>query len=137
MNLFDSIEWMEIAEQDLFSAKILNEHYRKPVEVICHLCAQSAEKHLKGFITYHDLEPDKTHNLHNLLKVCINIDDSFNNILAECNFINKFTTNIRYPHRREVSETDADHCIRCVEKIMTFPLIKNLIDATKDSSNQN
>ena len=137
MNLFDAVEWVKIAEEDIYSAKILIVQVRKPLEIICYHCAQTAEKLLKGFITYHDIEPQKTHDLIALLKMCKNIDDSFDEISKECNFINKAGTDIRYPKRIEINESDTNYCIKAVEKIMDFTPIKNLInEVEKFISNQ-
>ena len=132
MNLFDSVEWVQIAEEDLYAAKILFKQIRKPLEIICYHCAQSAEKYLKGFLTYHEIEPEKTHNLINLWKVCVEIDDSFDIINKECSFINKYISTIRYPNRAEVDEAITKLCIKSVEKIMAFPPIKNLIDEVEN-----
>ena len=66
MNSNDVKEWMIIADADFDSARILNESVRKHREVICYLCAQSAEKYLKGYLTCNNIIPQKTHNLGNL-----------------------------------------------------------------------
>ena len=44
MKIKDVIEWIMIADEDLYSAKILSEQIRKPYEIICYHCAQSVEK---------------------------------------------------------------------------------------------
>ena len=72
MKIKDVMEWIHIAEDDLYSAQILYEQARKPYEIICYHCAQSIEKYLKGFLTYNDIVPEKTHNLLLLLELCIN-----------------------------------------------------------------
>ena len=43
MNIEEVIEWFEIAEEDLYAAKSLNNLHRKPLEIICYHCAQSAD----------------------------------------------------------------------------------------------
>jgi HEPN domain-containing protein len=40
--------WRQLAENDLYSEKILNEATRRPYEIICYHCAQATEKYLKG-----------------------------------------------------------------------------------------
>jgi hypothetical protein len=47
MNNENAKEWLQLADDDLYSAKILNEANRKPYEIICYHCAQAAEKYLK------------------------------------------------------------------------------------------
>ena len=66
-----------------------------------------------------------------ILDVCIGIDTHFSNIRRECTYVNKYATDIRYPHKYEVNEADASSCINAVEKIMDFPPIKELIAETQ------
>ena len=136
MNLFDAIEWIKISEEDLYSAKILMNQVRKPLEIICYLCAQSAEKLLKGFITYHNIEPKKTHDIIVLWNICMSIDNKFKTIKRDCVFVNNYISDIRYPNRSEVDEAIAKHCIKCVEKIMVFLPIKNLINEVENRIEQ-
>ena len=57
MNNENVIEWLQLADEDLYSAKILNEAARKPYEIICYHCAQAAEKYLKAYLTYQNIIP--------------------------------------------------------------------------------
>ncbi|MDR1153928.1 MAG: HEPN domain-containing protein [Bacteroidales bacterium] len=106
MNINDVKEWMMIADADFDAAKILNESARKHREVICYLCAQATEKYLKCCLTYHDIIPQKTHNLVLLNDRCIETDNSFEEIRMECGFINRYVNEIHYPYRIEVYEED-------------------------------
>ena len=63
MNIDDVKEWIEIADNDFDSAKILNEAARKHYEIICYLCSQAVEKYLKGYLVFMDVVPKKTHDL--------------------------------------------------------------------------
>ena len=126
MNINDVKEWMIIADDDFDSAKILNESVRKHREVICYLCAQSAEKYLKGYLTYNNVIPQKTHNLVLLNDKCIEIDNSFDSIKNECGFLNRYVNEIRYPYRIEVYEEDVIYVIQSVEKIRSFDILKKI-----------
>jgi len=126
MNTNDVIEWLTIADSDFDSAKILNEAERKHFEVICYLCAQSAEKYLKGYLIFSDIIPQKTHNLLHLNNICVEIDSNFVNINASCYFLNRFANDIRYPHLYEVTENDVHFAIASVEKIRNFQPILEL-----------
>jgi HEPN domain-containing protein len=128
MKIKDVIEWFEIAEDDLYSAQILYEQVRKPYEIICYHCAQSTEKYLKGFLTYNDVIPEKTHNLLLLLELCIGRDVSFGNIRTECSLLNKFTNEIRYPHKIEINKEDVDYSVNAVKRIKSMEPIKKIID---------
>ena len=125
MNIEDVAEWIKIADADFDSAEILNQSFRKHNEIICYHCAQAAEKYLKGYLEYKDIVPEKTHNLTYLNSICIDLDKSFIDIKIECDFLNRFANDIRYPHRYEVDESDVLFSIDAIEKIKK---IKPLID---------
>jgi HEPN domain-containing protein len=126
MKINDVIEWIQIAEDDFYSAQVLNEAVRKPYEIICYHCAQAVEKYLKGFLTYNGIIPEKTHNLLFLLELCIEKDNNFENIRTECSLLNKFTNEIRYPHRIEIKEEDVNYSISAVDRIRNIESIENL-----------
>jgi len=137
MKINDVIEWIQIADDDLYSAKILNESFRKPYEIICYHCAQAAEKYLKGYLAYNDIIPQKTHNLLFLLEICIEKDNGFDIIRTECGLLNRFTNEIRYPHRIEVKEEDVSYSIRAVERIRDLEPIKKLRDLEQNENLKN
>ena len=117
MKIDDVKEWLEIADKDFDSAILLHEAVRKHHEIICYLCAQAAEKYLKGFLVYNNIIPQKSHDLRFLHNCCFDIDNTFNEIITECAFLNKFANDVRYPHKYEVTEAESNYSIRAVEKI--------------------
>jgi len=132
MNTEDVKEWLTIADNDFDSAKILNEAVRKHFEIICYLCAQAVEKYLKGYLIYHDIIPQKTHNLLFLNNLCVEKDNDFINIQTLCDFLNRFANDIRYPHKYEVTEEDVNFSIKAVEKIRNS---KPILDLRNEISN--
>jgi HEPN domain-containing protein len=126
MNINDVKEWMIIADDDFDSAKILNESVQRHMEVICYLCTQATEKYLKGYLTYNDILPQKTHNLVLLNDKCIEIDSNFEEIKMECGFLNRYVSEIRYPYRVQVYEEDVIYVIKSVEKIKNMSALKRI-----------
>jgi HEPN domain-containing protein len=133
MNIEDVLEWIKIADDDFDSAEILNQAKRKHYEIICYHCAQAVEKYLKGYLEYIDIISEKTHNLTYLCSICMDNDNRFINIKAECDFLNKFANDIRYPHRYETNENDVNFCIHAVKKIKDFELINDLRNIKEDT----
>ncbi|GHV77972.1 hypothetical protein AGMMS49942_27930 [Spirochaetia bacterium] len=127
MEIEDVMEWIQLADDDLDSAKILNEALRKHNEIICYHCAQSTEKYLKAYLTWKDTVPEKTHNLLFLNKLCIEKDNEFQKINTLCDFLNRFANDIRYPHKYEVIENDIDFSINAVETIRNIKPIIEII----------
>ena len=127
MKINDVIEWLQIADEDIYSAIKLNESDRKPKEIICYHCAQAMEKYLKGYLAYNDIMPEKTHNLLYLLELCIKINNCFATIRTECSLLNRYTNEIRYPHRIEIIEGDVNYSINSIEKAKNLDPIKEMI----------
>ena len=137
MKIKDVMEWLQIADDDLYSAKMLNELVRKPYEIICYHCAQAVEKYLKGFLTYNDITPQKTHNLLLLVDLCAENDNSFENVKTECRVLNRYTNEIRYPHRIEIYIEDVNYAIKAAEKIRDIEPIKKITEIINEASINN
>jgi HEPN domain-containing protein len=134
MHIEDVKEWLRIADDDFDAAIILNESARKHYEIICYLCAQAIEKYLKGYLAWNDIIPEKTHNLAYLNRICADKDKIFENVKTECDIINRYGNDIRYPHKYEVNESDVNFSINAVEKIKN---IEPLIDIRNKVYNEN
>ena len=132
MNIEDAIEWFRIADNDYDSAKLLNEAVRRHFEIICYHCSQAVEKFLKGYLFYHNILPKKTHDLPYLNNLCVEIDHNFAIIKTECDFLNRFANDIRYPNKHEVCESDVKFSINAVEKIRNFKPILVLRNFTNN-----
>jgi HEPN domain-containing protein len=92
------------------------------------------EKYLKGYLTWNDIIPEKTHNLTYLNRICIEKDKAFKNIKTECDILNRFSNDIRYPHKYEVDESDVNFSINAVEKIRNMdPLINVQTEINKNT----
>lgn len=134
MKINDVKEWLQIADEDVYSAKILNESIRKPKEIICYHCAQAIEKYLKGYLSYNDIIPEKTHNLLFLLELCLNINNGFEIIRTECSLLNRYTNEIRYPHRIEIHDDDVNYSIKAIERIRNIEPIKEIIKIVNENN---
>jgi HEPN domain-containing protein len=134
MDIEDVKEWLMIADDDFDSVKILNESMRKHNEIICYHCAQSIEKYLKAYLTFNDIVPEKTHNLLFLNNICMEKDKKFEEIMAECSYVNRFGIDTRYPRRIETKDEDVIFSINAVEKVRTIEPIINLRDKIIDKN---
>jgi HEPN domain-containing protein len=118
-------EWLRLADDDLYSAKILNEAIRSHYEIICYHCDQATEKYLKGYLTFRGIILKKTHDLVLWYNLCIEKDTEFQNIKTVCEFLNRFVNDIRYPHKYEVNENDVNFSISAVEDVKRLkPIIE-------------
>jgi HEPN domain-containing protein len=111
-------EWLEKADEDYrFAASIVNEStfYAQ----ICFHFHQAGEKFLKAFIVAHDLEFKKIHDLPVLLKMCSEKNSALNSLLSDCNFLNRFYIDTRYPVHWPSNYTKdvALEAMKCVDRI--------------------
>jgi HEPN domain-containing protein len=90
-------QWFFLADEDLRAAELLSKHYPPPDSIICFLCQQSAEKHLKGFLFENNAEPPKIHDLIELLERCKQISPEFSAMNLPCSFLNQYSVTPRYP----------------------------------------
>jgi hypothetical protein len=63
-----------------------------------------------------------------LHELCVEKESSFEIIRTECSLLNRFTNEIRYPHRIEVNEEDINYSIDAVDRIRNLEPIKILRD---------
>ena len=90
-------EWVAYSNNDLEVVHQLLTFHPPKLEIICYHCQQSAEKILKAFCLYSDIEPPRTHNLKFLREKCEEIDKSFMELINECNRLNIYSVQPRYP----------------------------------------
>jgi HEPN domain-containing protein len=95
-------EWLSFAENDLTSAEYLLGKCPAPVEIICYLCQQSAEKSLKGFLVSNGVMPPKTHNLIELYNLCEPFNAGINTVMTQCDDLNVYSVRPRYPREMTI-----------------------------------
>ena len=113
-------EWIKYANKDLAAVNILISHSPLQLEIICYHCQQSAEKMLKAFLIYSGIQPAKTHNMIELLDGCEKIDNDFTKIFDNCNRLNPYSIQPRYPFGLEIDEAIMQLAVKDCEAIMEF-----------------
>lgn len=91
------LAWLAKARSDLATARILIEGNERHLDTGTYHCQQAAEKALKGWLTYNEIEFRKTHDLIELLAQCIDIQPSFTPLTERARFLMPFATQFRYP----------------------------------------
>lgn len=115
-----SREWQRLAEMDLLSAEYLIKMYPVPIEIICYHCHQSAEKYLKGYLVFHEINPPKTHDLNQLQKLCSNLSESFAVIADQCSDLTAYGVQPRYPMQLILEERDMNEALISAKAIRDF-----------------
>jgi HEPN domain-containing protein len=120
------MEWKRLSDMDLSIANHLFELHRPmPIEGICFHAQQTAEKMLKCFLVYNEIEPPKIHDMRELIEMCIEIEDGFNVIYNESTSLTKYAVLPRYPAELELEEADAERAIRYATKVGEY--VKGLL----------
>jgi HEPN domain-containing protein len=120
-------EWFQYADVDLTTAEHLSNTMRpQPLEIICFLCQQSAEKNLKGYLIIKGIaEPPKTHDLRILRKMCLDFDAGYDTIERACNALTRYGVQPRYPNELGIIENDMKRALEYARLIRSFePLVK-------------
>jgi HEPN domain-containing protein len=127
-----STEWIRHAENDLIVARhVFNDLYPKQTEIAAWHSQQCAEKALKSFLVANYIDPPKIHDLIKLVKLCQNIDTSFSEIQYDCQKLNPYGSDVRYPNELVADETIARTLIGRAQKIYEFCVAKISRPATE------
>jgi HEPN domain-containing protein len=120
-------EWFDIADGDLRSAEhLMTLHHPRPDNVICNLCQQAAEKSIKGFLVYKEIEFKKIHDLVALLELAKSNNVDISVLLDKCAFLFQYAVEPRYPNQHEYTEEEVKTAIQYAKDIQVF--IKNLLE---------
>ena len=119
--------WIRKAENDLINAKhSINIKPKPPLDTICFHAQQCAEKYLKAFLVFYDIEFEKIHDLGELVQLAMKEDGSFNQIIELGDKLTPYAVEIRYPDIlvEEPTIDKAKEAIEIAVKIKEFVLVK-------------
>ena len=114
-------EWIEKADHDLGSAKIIYLHLPEYFDTIAFHCQQSVEKYIKAILIFEKIEFQRSHDLVYLLELLsqkIDIDESkFKNAFT----LNNFGVQIRYPNKIiKLTKEELESAIHISEEFRAF-----------------
>ena len=116
-------QWLSKGKDDLIVAEYLSAmHHPTPDEIICFHCQQSAEKYLKAYVFLQDIEPEKTHDLKDILDVCIEYDTSFSTLLSKAYILTRYGVLPRYPNNLRITTEDMKTAIQYAKDVQEFVL---------------
>ena len=113
-------DWLRFASDDINCAKHSLSMHPVPIEIVCYHCEQAAEKALKGYLIYQNVEPPRTHILKLLCKMCADIDETFEEISEQCGNLTPYAVQARYPHEIHITESDMKKAILNADRVLEF-----------------
>ncbi len=91
-------EWVSKAEGDYHAAGVLLYEIEVPeIDSACFHCQQCAEKYVKAFLTEHDVDFPRNHDLIRLMELCLPFDESFEDLRDNLRRLENYGVIIRYP----------------------------------------
>jgi HEPN domain-containing protein len=89
--------WLQKAESDLASARLLIEGGEQHFDTGVYHCQQAAEKALKAWLTAREVIFPKTHILESLIDLCLPEEPNFESLRAAAEELTPLAVEFRYP----------------------------------------
>ncbi|MBN1972235.1 MAG: HEPN domain-containing protein [Sedimentisphaerales bacterium] len=116
-------QWLLKAEEDYNAAGSLLEHGVTFLSTVCFHSQQASEKFLKAFLTYHQIEFPKTHDIAELLDLIAPVDSKLSASLHDVIVLTNYGVNARYPGDfPDITISDAQEAVRMAEKVRKLVL---------------
>jgi HEPN domain-containing protein len=117
--------WLSKASQDLDASAWLLESPQALYGVVGYHCQQAAEKTLKAFLTWHELEFEKTHSLVALVGLCLPISSDFEALRKAATTLTPFAVTTRYPgDLPEITQQEAQEALELARQVWNFILAR-------------
>jgi len=107
--------WLTKAQSDLTAAHQLATFDHPRLDVAIYHCQQAAEKALKAFLAYCDVEPPRTHDVEALAAVASSLDGSFAAWRDAGRYLTPFATAYRYPIDPDNMQPEQDEFAQAVD----------------------
>ena len=89
--------WLIKAYRDLLSAHELASADTPLLDTAAYHCQQAAEKAVKGYLLYHDVRFEKSHDIVLLISQAVDIDPSFSAFFDSARLLTPLAAEFRYP----------------------------------------
>jgi HEPN domain-containing protein len=114
----DPAAWVQKADHDLLNIQNNLLAVLVPWDTVCFHAQQAGEKLLKGYLVAHGMTPERTHDLVQLLSVCLTIDPALSDLETPCVMLSAYGVFPRYPDDvDDVNESDARSLVAAAEQI--------------------
>lgn len=113
-----TLQWLQKAEQDLAAARTLLHSDSSFSYPACFHAQQAAEKYLKGYLTWKQVEFPKTHSIEKLLDLVAEDAPEVASTLEHAAVLSAYGVEIRYPSEQpEPTTQEARRAVDLVEMV--------------------
>ena len=117
--------WLTKARKDLHFAKEALREGEEYADMACFHAQQAAEKTLKAYLVWLDIEFPKTHVLEDLLDLIAQRDDAFEPFREDLEALTPFAVETRYPEFSLPAVEEAKSAVETATNVLEF--IKTLL----------
>jgi len=124
-------EWLHKAEADMDLAEHLIAEETHFYDAVAFHCQQAAEKYLKAFLVWYEIDFPKTHDLEQLLDLIAAVNDSLTTELRDVIVLTPYGIELRYPgDRPEATPSEARQAIELARQVRSaiLPLLSDKLD---------
>ena len=126
-------EWIEKADHDLVSAKVIFTNIPEYFDVIAFHCQQAVEKYIKSTLIHFEIEFLRSHDLVYLLELLSRKVEIDNDTFEKAIRLNGFSTQLRYPNSKVfLSKQELQYAIELAEYFRNFAIETIGIDNKTD-----
>jgi HEPN domain-containing protein len=125
MNEVDNLvkEWIEKADHDLGSAKLIYLHIPDYYDTIAFHCQQATEKYIKSILTHLKIDFERSHDLIYLLDLLTTQIEITEEMYGKATIINDYSVKIRYPDNKVfISKEKLETSIDISQEFRSFAL---------------
>jgi len=116
-------EWLTKALHDLISARKLAADPDPVLDTAVYHCQQAAEKTVKGYLVFRDLDFEKTHDIQEIVALANEVEPAFAQWLDIAERLTPYSSLFRYPSGLdEPNREDFDEAMGAAESIHRFVL---------------
>lgn len=116
-------DWIEKADHDLGSAKIIFLHLPDYFDTIAFHCQQAVEKYVKAVLVYYNIDFQRSHDLVYLLDLLTRKIDIDEVTFRKAFTLNNFSVQIRYPNKIvKLSKEELETAIQIADEFQLFAL---------------
>lgn len=110
-------EWIAHADEDIRLAKhALKLKSSCPYKLIAYHAQQCAEKYLKAYLVFRNIDFPYTHNISHLLELCPDLAMQAND-LQEAKVLTPYAITARYPGKSKVAKRDALQAVKIADNV--------------------
>jgi len=111
-------QWLAKADADLAAAKLFISEERSFYYIVAFLTQQAAEKYIKAYLTWHEIDFPKTHDIDLLLDLAATKDLNLAESLRPAYILSDYAVDFRYPGDfPDPTKSEAQEAISLAEKV--------------------